>query len=421
MTRGRDPLEILAETEAIAAKYRQNDQPSTATAVALPKPEPEEKTEDQLNREYRSNLFEERARDGAWLENQSFPELQFSVPSLVPEGYSLIVGSPKVGKSFWVANIALACANGGRALGGIEVSPRPVLYFALEDGDRRLQTRFHHISGNEAIPSRLTRVLEVNNLLELINISHEFQDRNPGTAPLIIVDTLGKVAGGRAGNQSQFEADYKLGSTLQNIAKRVPGCSVLAVHHTNKGEHDDFLHAVSGTQGVTAACDAVLVLTRDRKSKEALLAVTGRDITNETEYALVSNDGCWELMGNSLLEAEENAATVRKRRSEATTAGRYSDRSNMAYEAVTNSPNPINTKTVAHMLGVSSDTAGKYLRRLAEGGRIKKHGRGTWTTVSEVSEVSDSQPRSTKRDHSHLTLVSEVSETSPNETAPTSN
>ena len=79
-------------------------------------------------------------RDGAWLDRQEFPPLAYAVPGLVPEGSVLLVGPPKIGKSWLVLTIALAAASGGKAL-GLDIPKRPVLYLALEDGDRRLQDR----------------------------------------------------------------------------------------------------------------------------------------------------------------------------------------------------------------------------------------------------------------------------------------
>ena len=63
------------------------------------------------------------------------------MPRIIPEGSSLIVGSPKIGKSWFVLGCGLEVAEGGKALGALSVGQRPVLYLALEDGHRRLQER----------------------------------------------------------------------------------------------------------------------------------------------------------------------------------------------------------------------------------------------------------------------------------------
>lgn len=357
-------------------------------------------------------LAKSRIRSGLWLDRQEFDPLQWSVPGILPEGYCMIVAPPKAGKSWWVANIGLSCATGGKALGVIDVEERPVLYFALEDGDRRLKSRFKTIMHNDTIPREMNRVLEVRDLNEMIIIAEYFQDQRAGLLPpLIIVDTLGKVNPGRGANQSSYDADYSVGSRLQNLAKRVPGCTVLAVHHTNKGEHEDFLNAVSGTQGVTGACDAVIVMKRARKSDDAVLSITGRDIEHEAEYAIKNDGGRWVLHGDSLQSAEDAAQEVKAAQAEAAVTAKYGDRTNAVLEAVNEITDDgkefITAKEIAEELGINNNDAGTYLRRLEKKGQILKHGRGSYKPVSEVSEVSYSQLKA----HIHSDTDSDMSET----------
>src|SRR5687768_13596808 len=78
-------------------------------------------------------------RTGAWLDAQTFPPLEYVVPGMIPEGLTLTVGAPKIGKSWMKLGMGLAVASGGYAFGHLRVDARPVLYLALEDGDRRMQ------------------------------------------------------------------------------------------------------------------------------------------------------------------------------------------------------------------------------------------------------------------------------------------
>jgi len=101
-------------------------------------------------------------RNGAWLDRQEFPPLAYAVPGLVPEGLVLMAGAPKIGKSWKVLAHALAVAAGGATLGTIKVGQaRPVLYLALEDGDRRLQDRCRRLLDGAAIPERLDYLTRV--------------------------------------------------------------------------------------------------------------------------------------------------------------------------------------------------------------------------------------------------------------------
>mgnify|MGYP003779546527 CR=1 FL=1 len=76
-----------------------------------------------------------------WLMAQDFPPLEYVVPGLIPEGLTLLAAAPKIGKSWLVLGLGIACASGGYAFGQLPVDRRPVLYLALEDGQRRLRRR----------------------------------------------------------------------------------------------------------------------------------------------------------------------------------------------------------------------------------------------------------------------------------------
>ncbi|WP_261763881.1 AAA family ATPase, partial [Pseudonocardia asaccharolytica] len=86
----------------------------------------------------------------------TFPEPRWAVPGLVCEGVTLLAGPPKVGKSWLSLNLALDIAAGRPALGSIEVEPGPVLYLALEDTPRRLQSRMRTVLADRPAPEGLT-------------------------------------------------------------------------------------------------------------------------------------------------------------------------------------------------------------------------------------------------------------------------
>lgn len=102
-------------------------------------------------------LQDERTIDWLTLSEQEFPPLAWAIDGLIPEGYGLIVAPPKAGKSWFVLDIAVACATGSRALDALPAKKRPVLYLALEDGHRRLQERLNvlkdarHVQPNDSL------------------------------------------------------------------------------------------------------------------------------------------------------------------------------------------------------------------------------------------------------------------------------
>jgi 5S rRNA maturation endonuclease (ribonuclease M5) len=321
-------------------------------------------------------------KSAADLDGMAFNPLVEHVPSLIVEGFGILAGSPKVGKSWLAVAIALACAQGGIALNGIRVQPRHVLLLALEDGDRRLQSRMRRLNGDQPLPQRLTYLTKVQPGMVAATITAWLKlhrgDENP---PLIILDTLGKARPQRKPGEDPYIADYLLGTWIKNTVDSVPGAALVAVHHTRKTGAEDWLDTLSGTQGIAGSADYVLVLTRERKSDEGLLAVTGRDIV-ENEYAMRVDNGIWRIDGSDLHVAADRAETRREE-------GRLGDRA-LEVMAFVNGRFETRAADVAKELGIAQDQAPVYLSRLASKDRIRKLGRGIYGPVSYVPTVRKS-------------------------------
>ena len=90
----------------------------------------------------------------------TFPEPRWAVPGLLAEGCNLLVGTPKIGKSWMGLGLALSVSCGANALGKIRCEKGDVLYLALEDTGRRLQDRIRMVLAGIRAPPTLT--LETN-------------------------------------------------------------------------------------------------------------------------------------------------------------------------------------------------------------------------------------------------------------------
>src|ERR1700690_2738347 len=74
------------------------------------------------------------------LEAMDLPAPRFACADLIVEGLSFLAGAPKLGKSWLALQLAIAVALGEEWLGK-KCDRGEVLYLALEDSRRRLQTR----------------------------------------------------------------------------------------------------------------------------------------------------------------------------------------------------------------------------------------------------------------------------------------
>src|SRR5689334_7275770 len=89
------------------------------------------------------------------LMKQQFRPRRWAVPGLLPQGCVLLAGRPKVGKSWFALQLALAVASGQPAFGQVPVERGDVLYMALEDRPERLQSRMKTLLKETSVPDGL--------------------------------------------------------------------------------------------------------------------------------------------------------------------------------------------------------------------------------------------------------------------------
>lgn len=228
------------------------------------------------------------------LMGHDFPPIRWAVPGILAEGLNLICGAPKLGKSWFAFNIAVAVALGGRALGKVQVEQGDVLYLAMEDPARRLDSRLEIVLEGASPPSDLHLATEWPMLHDGgIALLDRWLDAHPDCR-LVVVDVFAKVRGRTTEKEDRYTADYAQMSYLKELADRHQ-IAVLVVHHVRKAAAEDFVDTVSGTNGLAGAADTILVLARSRGTADAKLHVTGRDV-EEAEHALKLDAGRWTLL-----------------------------------------------------------------------------------------------------------------------------
>jgi hypothetical protein len=241
------------------------------------------------------------------LEKKQFSPLQWIVPTFIPEGVTLIGGKPKIGKSWLMLCTAVAVANGDAVLGQV-CQRRNLIYYALEDNERRIRARTEKLIGlAERWPSNVRIIHKLPNLDHgcMEHITAHIDAIEPG---LIIIDTLAAIRGQRGKNEDQYQCDYRTMSALLDLSKKT-GVAVIVVHHVRKAAAEDVFDMILGTQGFTAVADTLLVLTFAEEGQRRL-AIRGRDV--DPEDKIVSFDpemGDWIVVGD-YEEPERTSSTV---------------------------------------------------------------------------------------------------------------
>lgn len=195
------------------------------------------------------------------------------VEDMLYSGTYLFAGAPKVGKSFFMAQLGYHVAT-GLPLWGNKVYPSTVLYLALEDTYSRLQVRLSCMFGVTGTDRLFLKTRSCTFENGLIQELEDFLREHPDTR-FVIIDTLQKVRGHC--KEFNYGSDYEVVTTLKEFSDKHNIC-LLVVHHTRKMESSDSFEMISGTAGLLGAADgAFVVLKKERTDKEALMDVTGRD------------------------------------------------------------------------------------------------------------------------------------------------
>ena len=240
------------------------------------------------------------------LDKQFAPQHELIEGMLAP-GLYILAGASKIGKSWLVLQIA-HCVSMGLPLWGRKVQKSEVLYLALEDTERRIQSRLMRICGGETGEIAFATESEVLGRgfeEQVTNYLHKHLQ-----AKLVIVDTLIKV---REMNSrgSAYADDYATMTAFKRIAEQY-GITMLIVHHTRKQEAGDIMDMISGTTGIMGCADGAMVLERPlRRVPKGSISMTGRDF-QDAKISLTQNPEtmCWEFAGYTDELPEEQSDPV---------------------------------------------------------------------------------------------------------------
>lgn len=196
------------------------------------------------------------------------------IEGLLYQGTYLFVGSPKIGKSFFMAQLAYHVST-GTPLWDYPVKKGTVLYLALEDDYRRLQERMYRMFGTDSTENLYFSVSSKplgNGLTDQLS---GFIREHPDTT-LVIIDTLQKIREVDSDSYS-YAKDYEIINQLKQFSDSW-GICLLLVHHTRKQKSSDNFDMISGTNGLLGCADGAFMLYKEtRTSNKATLEISGRD------------------------------------------------------------------------------------------------------------------------------------------------
>ena len=275
---------------------------------------------------------------------------------------------------FLLLRAGIECARAGMVL-SIDVDLHDVFYLALEDSDRRMQSRAQELLDGDDIPPGFTYQLNIKPGKLIDTVAAWLEKYGNG---IVLIDTLGRALERPGSGETTHDRDYRIVVALKSVADAYPGAAVVISHHSRKAASDDWLDSVSGTNAIAGGCDTIIVLNRQRSGAEGLLRITGRDV-DEAEYGIIlERPSGWRLDGDDLLEAAGSA--VRRRESDGGTS-----RMPELVAFVEEADGLVDREMVAEALNMSPQQASVYLGRAHDKGQIRRVKRGRYGPVRKVS------------------------------------
>jgi hypothetical protein len=216
-------------------------------------------------------------------------QMEWIVDGVIPEGLTVFAGQSKIGKSWFLLQMAICVAMNRRFLKSFDTNKYEILYLALEDNERRMKSRLQRLK------------LKVNDGLKIIHNWTDqwyaldyFLEKNP-LVKVVIIDTWGRFVTGVCKDGNDYAETTELAASLHKLARKHKA-AIIAVTHTKKGTSTgDWIDDTIGSKALVAVADTIIKLSRDRNEKEGTLCITGRDV-EEKELTLERDDNwLWSL------------------------------------------------------------------------------------------------------------------------------
>jgi len=211
----------------------------------------------------------------------------YLIDGLLCTGVFLFAGAPKIGKSFFMAQLGYHISQ-GIPLWGYPVRNGVVLYLALEDDYSRLQNRLSRMFGTDSTDDFYFATHAKNLYCGLDDQLKKFIKEHPDTN-LIIIDTLQKIRE-VGGEKFSYASDYENVTKIKQLADQY-GICIMLVHHTRKQAADDCFDTISGTTGLLGAADGAFILQKEKRTDSAaVLDIVGRDLQDQRLHLLFDRE-----------------------------------------------------------------------------------------------------------------------------------
>jgi len=277
------------------------------------------------------------------------------IKDFLSQGFSILGGGAKEGKSIMTTQMVLAIAQGASFLNHFETRKCDILYISLEEDFDLMGEKLVRICTDDLPSGQIFFEFEWPPISEGgLDIISDFLDKNKNIG-LVVIDTLSSLYNGKSRLGKNYMDEYAEARQLGAIIKD-RDVSLLLIHHTiknisnnNKGKPT----SLYGSSGYAGVADNILILDSDKECNVGKLTLSSR--YGDAAYALKFDKikKCWNFLGD-LQECD-----LTRERSD-------------VLECLVEACGPANVKDIAKELGKKLPAISNILAKLYKQGLVIK-------------------------------------------------
>ena len=243
---------------------------------------------------------------GAWrngilaevIAKEEFKPIDWLVENIIAPGLTIIAGKSKIGKSWLVLHLSY-CIEKGEEFLGRKCAKGDVLHYSLEDGKRRIKTRWDKMCIQPDQTYYQFRDRKPKIPILTMGLEEEIEDwaNNIPNPKMVVIDVYVKVKKTISKSLNAYENDNYNLQNLQTLAIKY-NIGIVLVHHTKKGSENDVFDEINGSAGIQSNMDSMIVLASSRKAgKNSVFHCIPKD-AEQLEFEIGMNDQMiWEDKG----------------------------------------------------------------------------------------------------------------------------
>ena len=260
----------------------------------------------KIGKEQKEEFKKESLDPGAWrngilaevIAKEEFKPIDWLVENIIAPGLTIIAGKSKIGKSWLVLHLSY-CIEKGEEFLGRKCAKGDVLHYSLEDGKRRIKTRWDKMCIQPDQTYYQFRDRKPKIPILTMGLEEEIEDwaKNIPNPKMVVIDVYVKVKKTISKSLNAYENDNYNLQNLQTLAIKY-NIGIVLVHHTKKGSENDVFDEINGSAGIQSNMDSMIVLASSRKAgKNSVFHCIPKD-AEQLEFEVGMNEQMiWEDKG----------------------------------------------------------------------------------------------------------------------------